>query len=982
MSWNDRLKKYIFSETIRKVDVFLLILVFVLTIVCFTFQMPVKEAIQSKTNISLGYCAKSVSDELFYVVDNGHERLICFDNGGHIRFSIQNLSDKNGELSYIDDFAITDNGIYISASQWDGMALAREAILFFDQDGNYVKTVRNRDYSSIKTNKHRFYGVSEQNGVLQYAECLDDRIVIGNREIPYVNAFNAVSDVVFVGTTVYVLDKDGTIREYSDGEKEGNIVFSQSEKERYEIVPYKLAADKEGRIYFTDIKNNEVRLVDTENKTSNKVNESMGSLTVGISNTGKMLLLDDDGLHVVDHDGEVVYFDLEKPMKEICFQIIWLMAVMIAAVIGILLLSRLIMLLRRIKFSPSGILCFWVILAVCIVSIILCSLLMNAFAAKYRSKIVEQLECAAYMIANQVQPDDIEEIEETGGFGGSSYHRLCEIMEKSFSADIEFYDQIYCNILKLSPDGKTGYAVAYLDQSIGSYFPLDEVETKELQTVYQTGKTVQNNEVEDISGTYLSVKVPIFNEEGQVCGAVATGAEDYIIEDILQNLVRKIWLSIAIILMLVWLVSVEGFSFISNYSYYKKERKKEAERTAFPAHIIRLLIFLVFAAYNMTAAFLPVYLLRQSDIFTGKMKEIAGALPITVNIFLIGIMSLFCARLVEKFGLRKIMAFAAASSFVGNFVIYSFSGFYPAMIGLILDGIGVGLITNAVYVLVTYVKEERDRAWGLRTYNSAYLSGINFGMMFGSILAVNVGQHKVFGIVAAVWLILLGLTWAMMHLGIPALETARGNERKSEMKSSTLREFILNRSVLSFVVFIQNPYIVFGSFVFYYVPIFCDVNGLNETICSILIMLYSQVAVLGTDFLTKTVSKICKHYGMYLSLVINITALLVFSIIPGIKTMIVALILMGISSAFGKPVQQNYYLNLKSTKKYGDDKAMGIYNFTENIGESLGPVIFGRLSSSARFVASSTAFCGVIGFLMAVHYLISKKELKDEKRGK
>lgn len=981
MSWIKRLKKYLFLKIINKADIFVILLIMILAVFCFTFRMPLKDAIQSKLKITLGYCAKSISDNTFCVLDNEHTRLLCFDQEGDIRFTIEKPSDEKGDLSYIDDFAVTEKGIYISASQWDGMALAREAILFFNLDGEYVKTIRDCDYSSNRTNKHRFYGISEYDGVVRYVECQSDSILIGEREIPYSNAFNAVSDAVFVGSTTYILDKDGTIREYSDGETNGKIVFSLSTEEKYEIVPYKLAVDRKGNLYFTNIRKEEIRFVDTEKGTSSKVLDSLGSLTVGISNSGKFLLLDGSGLHVLDeNNNEKVYSELNKAGKEIAFQVIWMIAITILTLLVFLMTFRLFRLFSQVKFSPPTILGFWVFGTVTVVSVILCSLLMNSFAANYRSKLVEQLECTAYMIANQIDPEDIEGIEETGGFGGTAYNHLCKIMEDSFAADIEFYDQIYCNILRLDTDGETGYAVAYLDQSIGSYFPLSDIETKELQKVYETGKIVRNEEVEDISGNYLSVKVPVFNEKGQVCGVVAVGAENYIVEEILRNLVKKIWFSIAIILMIVWLVSVEVFSFANNYNVYKKEKDKEAGKPVFPAHTIRLLIFMVFAAYNMTAAFLPVYLLRQSDSFTGKMKEIAGAFPITINLFLIGIMSLFCARLVRRFGLRKIMIVSAACSLLGNSVIYFFEGFYPALLGLVLDGIGVGLITNAVYVMVTYIKEEENRARGLRIYNGAYLSGINFGMLVGSVLAMNVGQRRVFGIVAAVWTILAILTWCMIPNVIPTSGNTDKSGQESGKRHITFREFIFQRTVLGFIVLIQNPYIIFGSFIFYYVPIFCDINGLNETICSILIMLYSQVAVLGTDFFTKIITKIGRNSGIYLCLVINIAALLLFSTMPGIGTMTVALILMGISSAFGKPVQQNYYLSLESTQKYGKDKAMGIYNFTENIGESAGPMIFGRMMGSDRFGISSIIFCGVIGVMTTVHYWISKKERKDEKR--
>lgn len=966
------IKTYLLEEKIQKADIGIAAAMVLLAVFCFFFRMPLREAFQSKEEITLGYSAKAVSEDTLYVLDDSHTRILCFDREGKIRFTLENLSDEQGNLPYIDDFAVTEKGIYVCASEWDGMTLAREAILLLDPEGRYLETVENRDYSANRTNKHRLYGISEYRGTVQYLECLEDSILMGEQEIPYANAFNAVSDALFVGGTAYVLDKDGSIYALFPGKQQKEPVFTLPAGEAGKTVPYRLAADPEGTLYFTDIRNETVCRLDMAQGTAAPLLDSLGALTVSISPRGEFLLLDDGGLHLLkEGQEEKVYLALNKPLGTRCFQAGWLFAAAALLFLGLLFLVRLVRVLSKTSFSPPTVFGFFVFGTVLVVAVILCSLLMNAFAQNYREKIIEQLECSAYMVANQIQPEDLEEIEETGGFGGTSYTRLCRIMENSFSADIPFYNQIYCNILTLDSDRETGHAVAYLDQSIGSYFPLDEVETRELQEVYKTGETVRNDSVEDISGNYLTVKVPVFNQADQVCGAVAVGVDNYVVENTLQQLIQKIWLSIAIILMLVWLVSMEIFSFASNYWAYKNAQKNAPEKTVFPAHKSRLVIFLVFTAYNMTAAFLPVYLLRQSEGLFGGMREVAGALPITINIFLIGFMSLFCAQLVRKFGLRAIMRGAAACSLLGNGLIYSLPGFYPALLGLVLDGIGVGLITNAVYIMVTYIKDKDDRAWGLRTYNSAYLSGINFGMMLGSVLAVNVGQRMVFGVVALVWVLLAIFTGYMVQYTAPIQPSPQecGTDGRRKMSFKT---FLWNRSVLGFMVLVQNPCIIFGSFVFYYVPIFCDMTGYNETICSILIMLYSQVAVIGTDTLTGLVLKRCKNHGFYLSTAINIGALLVFALRPGLGTMITALILMGTSAAFGKPVQQDYFLNLKNTQEYGEDRAMGIYNFTENIGESAGPMVFGRLLSAPSFGAAASLLCGGIGVLSLLHYGMTK----------
>ena len=975
MKWNERLRNYILCPRMKRVDVLFVVVAVLLLIFCGRFRMPIGEVFRGTTEISLGYSAKQGPDGSFYVLDSGHERLLCFDDGGNIRFTIENPGDEKSPLLYIDDFCVSEDGIFLSASEWDGMALAREAVLSYNSDGTFRETLLDRDYSADRTNKHRFYGIDASDGILRFAECLTDSVRIGDEEIPYENAFNAVSDAVFVGDTVYILDKDGTVRGFSDGAEAGTVVYDLSHEADDAVVPYRLGVDSSGTLYFTDIRNRTVRRIEPEEKTSRICWGETSSLTVGFTDGGEALLLDDGGLHVVGDSQEKSFLSLNKNANTRMMQAAWMMSAVMLTILLLTLSVRLILLFFRKKRSAIQMISFWVIGAVVVVSALLCGMLVNAFAESYRDKMEEQVECAAYMVANQISGEDIDRIEETGGFGGEAYEKLCSVMERSFPMDIEFYRQLYCNILKLSEDGRQGYAVAYLDQSVGAFFPLDDVEQAELMTVYETGSAVWNQEVEDISGTYLSVKVPVYDASGNIRGAVAVGVETYVIADTLRAMLTEILLSAAVILMLVWMVSVEGMSFANHYDTYRKKRS-DGETNVVPGHLIRLLVFLVFAAYNMSATFLPVYLLRRTDLFPQDLRELAGALPITVNIFLIGIMSLFCAGLVRKHGLGRILAASALCSLSGNLLIFLWPDFFPICAGLILDGIGVGLITNAVYVMLTYIQDEDDRTWGLTIYNGACLSGINFGMILGSLLAVSLGQRQVFAIVALVWLIMMALTGTLVRRMAGMLDSGE-DDRTETVSGSSLGTFLRNRQVSSFIILIQNPYIVFGSFVFYFVPLFCDRQGYSETICSLLIMLYSQTAVLGTDRLTRWAADKAGSYGMYGALGLNLVALMSFAACPNMIGMIVALVLMGISAAFGKPVQQDHYLRLEPVRQYGEDRAMGIYNFSENIGESLGPVVFGRLMASARLIPAVGIFCSVIAGCGAMHFLVCREEVSN-----
>jgi predicted MFS family arabinose efflux permease len=308
--------------------------------------------------------------------------------------------------------------------------------------------------------------------------------------------------------------------------------------------------------------------------------------------------------------------------------------------------------------------------------------------------------------------------------------------------------------------------------------------------------------------------------------------------------------------------------------------------------------------------------------------------------------------------------------------MFLFPSYLAIFIGLSIDGVGVGLITNATYVLLTYIKDEVNQQWGFTVYNAAYLSGINFGMLLGSLLAVAIGQRSVFLIVASIWLCLM-LIGNLMLRQLAGLLAGEAQESAEEAGISFGR-FLFNKPVASFIVLVQNPYIVFNSFVFYFVPLFCGNMGYDETIVSILIMLYSEVAALTGDALTKRVTRALGNKGMYAAYLTNIAAVMVFALTRNMLGVVLALLMMGTAAAYGKTMQQTWFLKQKPVRRYGEDRAMGVYNFTENIGESLGPIVFARLMAQRPLLGAVSAFCGGVTALGAGHFVLNRKELTEE----
>ena len=974
-------KDYLLFRGLKYADIILAVAAAALLLFCWLFSMPFSEVFTVTTDITLGYSAKQDEQGLYYVVDEGHNRLLCFDEDSRIRYALANPTDGEGGGLYIDDFAVEGGLVYLAASEWDGMLLSRELIAVFN-GGRYVRTIAERDYSNMTVNKHRFYGVSVQDGALSYAECEDNAVLFHRitldsgdertRRTYFDNAFNAVSDCVFYHDAVYVMEKSGLITAFENGKRA--LAYSTRWTGEENRIPYRLSVDGNGALCFTDIRDGKAMRVNTAMRTSAALTEQTASQTVNFTRDGKgTLYLEEDGLRVDRGAESRTFLTLAKPLRRIALQLVWFPGVIALALLTLVLAFRLAAYFFTRKYAMAQIVSFWVIGAVAAVSTLLCGMLISNFSGVYRQRIMDQIENSAYIVANQIPTGTISQIRRAEDFNSEAYQTLCEVMEQVFPTDLDINRQLYCNILRL--DGENAYAVAYLDQSIGVYFPLDEIDTEEVRQVYgmdRGAEAVWNDEVSDVSGTYLSVKVPVF-ENGAVGGVVMVGTDFYVFQEMITRLQVQILLSIVIIMMLIWLVTLEVMAWFTNRELYKRG-VAEQDAEALPGHLIRLQVFAVFACFNMTSTFLPVWILRNSTLFTEESREFMASLPLTVNIFVIGVMSLFTAAGVRRLGMRRIFTISTACSLCGNLLMFLIPSYYTLFFGLLIDGVGVGLVTNATYVLLTYIRDETNRQWGFTVYNAAYLSGVNFGMLLGSLLAVALGQRTVFLIVALVWLCLMLMGGFLMR-NLEGLLAAEAQEEEAEAEISIGR-FLFNKPVMSFIVLIQNPYIIFNSFVFYFVPLFCGNMGYDETIVSILIMLYSEVAVLTGDILTQRVTKLLGSRGMYAAYATNILALLLFACTRNMLGIVLALLLMGTAAAYGKPLQQTWFLKQKQVQSYGEDRAMGVYNFSENIGESLGPIVFARLMAQRPLLGAAAPFCAAVAALGGGHFALNRKELK------
>ncbi len=971
LGWFVKLKNYVCTSRLTRRDLVLLVLLLPCLVLLYLAWSGGVFSARRTYPVSQGYQARQ-QDGWVYVLDSGHSTLTKASPEGRIAWRLS-------PGLYVDGFTLGEDGsVCLNASLFSGMTVAGERILRYDGDGNGPQVLLERDYGEALS-KHALHGAGEQEGRVRFIECGEDKIVshcvdLGDlsrseRVFAYPDAFNAVSDAAFFGEILYVLDRNGTLTRFSpEGEREE--IYSVTGAGERGRVPYRLAVSDAGEVYFTDIRSRTVQRVLQEEGRSETAAADTDSVTADVRGAAgeEAFVLTAEGTVWLPRGTLTSFRSRTAPLLLLSLAI---PLAVIAAVLALCLLARVYYVLIGAKtFQRKRAILATVAIGLATMALT-GSILISGFRKTYTDKINEELIISSVSTANIIQARDVLSINEPADYGSEAYLRLSRAMENCFDRSVDFNRNTYCNILRWDGEG-SAYAVAYLDGTIGTYYPLGDYETRETVTVYETKEPVVSDEFEDISGIYLGVKVPILDEAGNCVGVVSSGTQVVLLQALLRSMVFRALASILFFAIMVWFIVTEVIAYAMNRETYRRER--QSRETKLPGHLLRLVLVLIFAAYNLQAAFLPGYIVHQMSPDTGNAALLAS-LPYTLNIFIFGVTAILCTWFMRRLGTVRLLVLSLAAALAGNLLIFLVPGYWSILAGMLLIGVGVGLVSNMMYVQLTYVKDNDDQVWGLSIYNAASMAGVNLGMVGGSILAVLLGQRAVFAAAALLWLLMLLLSVSLLRR-MPRSGAVAGEAEKKKPGVS-LRALFRDRLIPCFMICIQNPYIVFSSFAMYYLPIFCDARGYSETTSALMLLCYAELSILLGHTMVERSRRWMGNGAMYAAIGIDAAAMLVFALTENLAGMIVALVLMGLSASFGKPVQQLYYIHLPQVTRYGEDRAMGIYNFSENIGESLGPVIMGWLMFRTPLFPAVAGFCGVVALLGGAHALFVRRGKKS-----
>lgn len=967
------MRRYIAQKKLTKCDLAALLL-FLLGSLC-VWRGQDTCSLLPKTEVVLTnpYLAQADAQGNTWVIDSERSRVVKIDADSQVAYTLQSTLREADTFWYAEDIAFAPDGTtYLLDASWDdtGSYVGRECILAYGPKGDYQDTLLDIVYENEMPDKHRLFALHYEEGTLSYVQSEDAgfsafSVSPATKEVTqtafysYDNAFNLIQDYAFGpdGKTVYALDKRGRILKGTEGEL--TVLYDTNEDPEHfgRTAFYRIAADTESNLYVTDIRQN---LIYCFNEREGILEEYMDRGQVLSISSAE--LTDGSTVLGIRLDGGIVMQNLTTGqeisgntfrkctnllVKETLFQA----AVILASISLLWILLRLGILALGIKVTDvqkNGILAAG---TAAMVSIIIVSQLLTQFAGVYREELMNRLFTMAYTISGMVDAESVERIRTAEDYMGEDYQQLMDVLVMGMNREDASVQEMYCNVLRYEEGA--GYAIAYLDNSIGTYYPRDEAEAQELAYIYETKEVIRNDGKDDETGSYIYVCAPILDQKGDVAGVIEIGTTAEVITNKVDEMRRSVMIMLLIVVLIVMLLFGEVLSFFDMKARYKEEQK--AGKAGMPMHMLRCSIFITYMAFNVASSFLPVYAAGFVTDRLGIPKELAASLPITLNLIFIGVTSLFCAKILLMFSFRTVAAASACICMAGDAMMFVGQSYGWIVLGLILNGIGVGMITNSINMFIAACSDDKVREDGFSLFNAGSLSGINCGMMLGASLAGVIGQRMVFLCSSAAWgLVAVLFLFMGKYMGGKSLEkTGKKNTGK----------FLFSRGVTPYLLLIQFPYVVINSFVFYYVPIYGDARGFSENIVCLFLMLNSLCSVYLSVAVTGFVTKRFGEWSIYLSSVLSLAGLLLFGWNSSVTVLIVVLLILGLAASFGNSVRQLYFTKLKGVQEYGEESAMGIYSFMDNVGESAGPMIFGSIMAGPSILPGLACFAAVSGVM-------------------
>ena len=908
-----------------------------------------------------------------YFITNSKTQVLVVDENNHYKLEINGEVTSDNGFNFVNNVVADEDGnIYITDIRYNDHydRDARKRILKYTPNGtldqvlyDYYFEEEDMPYihSSLMTleyaNGRLYYAQRDFNSFSMFSIATDGSEVEPTLERQYAfeNAGLLIADFALDvdKKEVYICKKTGDILKAT---KDGLILIydggNYNEDFEFYEVPNEIVLNHDAtKIFFTDIGTREVYSLDLETFEKQTVLES-----------DKSLLLDEQEIYyritsVTNKENTVAfccsngnfYVCQEDTLLETGYSFIYGVKTILSflgawigmLIVGGLLLYAFIRFFIYIVQSDIGSTLqtyFFLFIAIIIIFVTVSSILIQDTSDRYTTSILASTYSLSKLSADLVDGDVLERINTPDDYMNEDYQIIRKQIQSAYSGNTQDSDATYCSLYRVQ--NNVVYYTLHSSDDNGVIFP-DELtyEDSDYKYILETEEPLTFSEIETGDGEWMYTSSPIYNSKGEMVGVCEVGKNRVTYSQGNEEILLETLIRVGSLTVVIFLIFYELINFMN---VVKEKLKLPKQMENYNSHLFvdftRIFAFIIFAADNFTSVIIPIMAQELYQPASNIPETIAIALPLACQSFAMAISGFIAGYIVQKLGNRK--------TFIAGIVLHiiglTLCGFSTSLemfaVAMLVVGIGMGTNTVCLNSYIVARKDNDEKAKGFSLLTAGTYAGTNCGVIIGTILSEEYGHSYVFFISAVVAILVLLLVCILYKKDYVSEEIVS----EEEISSISLPRFLTKIKVIGYFVFAMTPYIIFASFVFYFLPLFASEQGLSETKIGIITLVYGVATCYLSPLLTKY---IVERFGAKISLIIAslITAgsLVIFLVNPTVASLIIIVLVMGVADSFGYPALSMYFSELQEVNAYGENKSLGVYGVFDGIAQTIAPFIFG-----------------------------------------
>lgn len=918
------------------------------------------------------------SNEYTYVIDNGKKTVLVLDEDRKLIQKIVGGSEKT-EFFYAEKVCGDASGnVYIAdtISGKEGNRIEKERIIKITPNGEGTVLVT-FDYSNNE-NVPLQYGdilkLQEYENDIYFLKEEKEKIVI----YKIAATTQQVQRLEEYACPYYVSDASYDVKNHTlfITTRLGEICFFHNSKDGWEELPvyaknqmpWSIAA-VDGEVYFTDLKAKGIYKYSLHAAAKPKLvyqNETV-LYALSCSAGGKYVQATDNAIYYqLDTDtNQVNSYEQCLTRKRITGLFYWLIRMLlILEIIGIIVLVIRKVLREIPNKSGMGRIAL-VVGASIIVSVIASYSTVSVLMSRHDEMIESNMQVFAESLRLHIDEEILKELEQVSDYRSKEYMQLKERLDQQI--EVGYEKGVYYYYILSTTDGTYINCLMDYEDSMGCGHPLYLYGENEYTSVFTTGESYMVSEMSSY-GSWMFILLPILDDSGKVVAELEVGSNlDALMQqknDLVKENIITVLCSCGVMIMLI-LEAVFAISF------YEKRRSIVRENWDITQQMpIRIMVFLVYVTDSMQDAFIAILCSRLYADNLPISREMAIALPMSLQLLMAAVFSMVGGAFVGKLGIKKNMQLGLLSQLFGFAICMFIPDYIGILVGKLFIGTGMGIVYVTCNTMASMGGSNAFVEDAFADVSAGVLSGVTIGAGIGSIVLSFANYRAVY----LVGVVLLGagvlLTFSSKNLKIEAKSGEKVN-------TADILKFVGNRNVLLFFLCILVPFMMALSYREYFFPLYVEQFGIDEVQIGRIYLGCGVLVLYIGPFLSKRILKIfgAQKSILFASLcMIGNMALFVF--FPNLYSVMFGMVMFALIISFAYTCQYTYFESMKECAQVGMGNAMGIYSMFENVGQTLGPIVYG----AALMLGNRKGIMVLFLSMLVLVGIYSKMELKRGER--